>query len=88
MDNLITYAINKEYIELNKTINNIHISSYSITNMIEPFTYIIIKSNAFSDREKSLIIQKIVSVDQNLLKGCDEFIQLYRLVYYIMMIKN
>ena len=88
MENLIKYSINKNYNELNKTINNIQISSYSITNMIEPFTYLIIKSNKFNDKEKSLIIQKIVSVDQNLLKGCDEFIQLYRLVYYIMMIKN
>jgi len=88
MNNLIKYAINKNYIELNKVLKNINILSYSITNMIEPFTYMIINSDEFNDKEKSLIIQKVISVDQNLLKGCDEFIQLYRLVYYIMMIKN
>lgn len=88
MDDLIKFAINKDNINIDKTINNIHIASYSITNMIESFTHIIINSEDFTDKEKSLIIQKIISIDQSLLKGCDEFIQLYRLIYYIMMIKN
>lgn len=88
MNELINFAIIKDHKTIDKIINKIYISSYSITNMIEPFTHMIINSDKFTDKEKSLIIQKIISVDQSLLKGCDEFIQLYRLIYFISMIKK
>jgi hypothetical protein len=41
-----------------------------------------VKSN-LDDSQKSLIINKITDVDQSLIKGCDEYIQFMRLVYYI-----
>ena len=58
MDKLIKYSINKEYNELNKIIKTIQISSYSITNMIEPFTHIIINS-------LDLMIKKVIINTKN-----------------------
>lgn len=88
IDNVIKYAIENNHIMLDKTLNEIYNMSYSITNMLEYFSKIIINSELFTDKQKSDIIMKIIHIDQNLLKGCDEFIQLYNLAYYIMMIKN
>jgi replication factor C subunit 2/4 len=88
MEDIINYSIAGDVVNLDKILNTIHINSYSITNMLEPFSKLIIMSELFTDSEKSQIVQHIISIDQNLLKGCDEFIQLYRLAYYIMMIKN
>ena len=36
-----------------------------------------------SNEQKSKIIIKLTDIDQNLIKGCDEFIQFIRLAYYI-----
>jgi hypothetical protein len=35
--------------------------------------------------KKANILCKIVEIDQNLIKGCDEYIQFMKLVYHIMM---
>jgi len=34
--------------------------------------------------KKSNILCKIADIDQNLIKGCDEYIQFMKLVYHIM----
>ena len=47
-----------------------------------------IKSTKFTSKQKAFIINKIVKIDQNLIKGCNEYIQFMRLVYNIMNIEN
>ena len=38
--------------------------------------------------KKAKIISKLVEVDQNLILGCDEYIQFMLLAYYIMYLKD
>lgn len=79
---LIDCIFIKDLININKIINNISLEGYSLVNQILLFHDFIIKSN-LDDSQKSLIINKITDVDQSLIKGCDEYIQFMRLVYYI-----
>jgi replication factor C subunit 2/4 len=81
-DELITYIFNKDIDNVDKTINNIYLDGYSLVNQIVLFHDFIIESQ-LNCTQKSLIINKLSEVDQSLIKGCDEFIQFMRLVYYI-----
>jgi replication factor C subunit 2/4 len=58
-------------------------NSYSLTIMIPYILDIIIHHNKLSDKIKSLLVQKILSIDNYLLNGCDENIQYNRLAYSI-----
>jgi replication factor C subunit 2/4 len=82
---LINNIIKKDTINVDKIINNIHIEGYSLVNQILLFHNFIINSN-FTDDIKSKIIILLCDIDHNLIKGCNEYIQFLRLVYYIMSI--
>ena len=47
-----------------------------------------LKSKKIPSEIKSEIIITLANIDQNLIKGCDELIQLYRLAYFIMYKKS
>ena len=70
--------------KVDKMINNFYQQSYSLTIMIPYILDIIIHHKKLNDNIKSLIIQKILSIDNYLLNGCDENIQYNRLAYSIM----
>jgi replication factor C subunit 2/4 len=76
---------NKDIKKLDEQINNICLEGYSLVNQILLFHDYIINSN-LSNNQKANIILKIIDVDQNLIKGCDEYIQFIRLIYYIVSI--
>ena len=76
---------NKNIKKLDEQINDIYLSGYSLVNQILLFHDYIINSN-LSNNQKANIILKIIEVDQNLIKGCDEYIQFIRLIYYIVSI--
>ena len=59
---------------------------YSLVNQILPIHELIIKDKDFTSKQKSSILEKLVEIDHNLIKGCDEFIQFMRLSYFIMSI--
>ena len=59
-------------------------NSYSLTVMIPYILDYIIHHKKLHDNAKSLIIQKILSIDNYLLSGCDENIQYNRLAYSLM----
>jgi replication factor C subunit 2/4 len=80
---LINCIIKKETTNVDKIINNIHIEGYSLVNQILLFHNYIINSD-FSDNIKSKIIYLLCDIDHNLIKGCNEYIQFLRLVYFIM----
>jgi replication factor C subunit 2/4 len=79
---IIKYIYEKDTNKLNTIINKVYNEGYSLVNQILLFHNYFIKSD-ISDYKKSLICLKISDIDQNLLKGCDEFIQFMRLIYYI-----
>ena len=83
LNNFITACLKKNIIDVNKYIEEFYINAYSLTNQIEPITQLIIK-NKLTNEQKAKIIGKLVEIDQNLIKGCDEYIQFFRLGYYIM----
>ena len=69
-------------------IDYIYNSGYSIVNQILPIHNLVLNSNKLSSDMKSKIIITLANIDQNLIKGCDEYIQLYRLAYFIMSLKK
>jgi len=80
---LIKYIMNKDTVNVDKIISRIQIDGYSLVNQILLFHNFIINSD-FSDDIKSKIIYLLCDIDHNLIKGCNEYIQFLRLVYYIM----
>ena len=81
-DELIENINNKNFYAINKNIENIILNGYSLVNQIILFHDYIINAD-LTNEQKSQIIIKLTDIDQNLIKGCDEFIQFIRLVYYI-----
>ena len=73
----------KDYKMVDFIINSLFLEGYSMVNQIILFHDYIINSDIDSYK-KSNILCKISDVDQNLIKGCDEFIQFMRLSYHIM----
>jgi len=81
-DLLFKYIFDKNLNNINSLIDELYIENYSLVNQITYFHDFIFQSN-LNDEQKIKIINKISDIDQNLIKGCDEYIQLMRLVYYI-----
>lgn len=82
--NELTQSIlNKDTVKVDQIINNIFLEGYSMVNQIMLFHSFIINSQLSSEK-KSNIVCKIAEIDQNLIKGCDEYIQLMKLSYHIM----
>lgn len=81
-DLLFKYIFDKDLNNINSLIDELYIENYSLVNQITYFHDFIFQSN-LNDEQKIKIINKISDIDQNLIKGCDEYIQLMRLVYYI-----
>jgi replication factor C subunit 2/4 len=56
---------------------------YSMVNQILLFHNFIVGSN-ISSEQKAKILYKLAEIDQNLINGCDEYIQFLNFVYFIM----
>ena len=80
---LMEYILNKDDKNVDIIINKFNIESYSLVNQIMIFHSYIINSNLDS-KKKSHILCKLAEIDQSLVKGCDEYIQFMKLVYFIM----
>lgn len=79
----ITTCFNKDEKKVNDMINHIYISGYSLINQILNIHNIIV-NYPIEDNIKTKIIFELINIDQNLIEGCDEMIQLYKLSYFIM----
>jgi replication factor C subunit 2/4 len=93
VDDKILIAFINNCIKVNKTevidyINEFNNSGFSLVNQILSIHNIILNSKNFDSIEKSKLIILLGNIDQQLIKGCDEFIQLYKLAYYIMSLKS
>jgi replication factor C subunit 2/4 len=82
-NNLMKHIINKESQIVDQKINELFLEGYSMVNQIILFHNFIIESKLTS-KQKSNILCKLADIDQNLIKGCDEYIQFMNIVYYIM----
>ena len=80
---LMEYILKKDIKNVDSTISGLFLDGYSMVNQIIAFHNYIIDLNIHSDK-KSNILCKISDIDQNLIKGCDEYIQFMKLAYHIM----
>jgi replication factor C subunit 2/4 len=85
INKLMEYILNKDDKNVDIMINKFNLDSYSLVNQIMVFHNYIINSNIDS-KKKSQILCKLAEIDQSLIKGCDEYIQFMKLVYFIMII--
>jgi len=81
---LVNYAVNKKAKKVDKTVSEFIRNGYSLVNQVIVLSDIIMNSDAFTSEQKSKISIMITNIDNNLIKGCDEYIQFMRLFYYIM----
>ena len=82
-NNLMQSIMKKDNIMVDSIIYNIFLEGYSLVNQVLAFHNYIIESD-ISGEKKSNILCKIADIDQNLIKGCDEYIQCMKLAYHIM----
>jgi replication factor C subunit 2/4 len=80
----INTCINQNMKKADEMIKYFYTNSYSLTIAIPYLLNIIINHNKLNDNIKSLIVQKLLSIDNYLINGCDENIQYNRLAYSIM----
>ncbi len=80
---LFGYIQSKDYNNVDKYINELFLEGYSMVNQVITFHNFILKMDISSEK-KSNIVCKLAEIDQNLIKGCDEYIQFMKLAYHIM----
>lgn len=81
----LTYCLENNEKKVLKIINKFTNDGYSIVNQIKEIVNLLKNSNIDSSKLSKIFI-KITEVENNLLKGCDEYIQFVRLSYFIMVI--
>jgi replication factor C subunit 2/4 len=80
---LMEHIFKKDTRLVDQTVNELFLEGYSMVNQIITFHNFIIGSSLTSE-QKSNIVCKLADIDQNLIKGCDEYIQFMKLAYHIM----
>ena len=86
LDSLINWlsnCINKKDILVFEFTQEFFNEGYSLVNQMVNIKNLIISNKKLTDEEKCMIIIKLMEIDQNLIKGCDEYIQFLKLGYYI-----
>jgi len=82
-NNLIDNVFSKNINIVQTIINQIYLDGYSLVNQILLFHDYIINADIDSHK-KSQIIYMIATIDHNIIKGCSEYIQFMKLIYYMM----
>jgi replication factor C subunit 2/4 len=82
-NNFMEDILNKNIKQVDLLINKLFLEGYSMVNQIIIFHNYILKLDIPSEK-KANILCKLAEIDQNLIKGCDEYIQFMKLSYYIM----
>lgn len=82
--NMIDCALKKESDKVDEYILDCVKNGYSLVNQMISITDIIMKNKNIDSVEKSQIMIKLTEIDNNLIKGCNEYIQFMRLLYFIM----
>ena len=78
----------KKYENFDDEIDKIYNEGYSLVNQIRSLIDLITNDKKLSSSQKSKIVSIIIDIEQNLLRGCDEYILYYKLFYYIANLLN
>ena len=84
INNFLDKCISLNVEEVNNIVEEFYNSAYSLSIQLNYIIEKIVYNTKLSTKQKALIIETIVSIDQHLLNGCDEYIQYTRLGYCIM----
>jgi replication factor C subunit 2/4 len=84
MTAFIDKSIELDIATVNTMIKDFYSDAYSLTIQLNHIIEMIAHHKKLSTKQKALIIENIISIDQHLLNGCDEYIQYTRLGYNIM----
>ena len=82
-NSLFENILNKNIKNVNNIIMNIHNDGYSLVNQILLFHNYILQMN-IDCYKKANILQMLSMIDHSLIKGCNEYIQFMKFIYYIM----
>ena len=85
---LLDYSKKLDYENAEKLLINFYNEGYSLVNQINSLHNLVVKDNELTSDDKSKIIKKLTNIHQNLIKGCDELINYYNIIYYIMSLKQ
>ena len=81
--NLMELILKKDIDNVHIQMDKIYLDGYSLVNQIVLFHDYIINSNIESSK-KAEIIYMIAQIDHHIIKGCSEYIQFMKLIYFIM----
>ena len=84
----INNCIDRNMIEIENNIKYFFNNAYSLTLQLYHIIEIININTKLTTKMKALIVENIISTDNHLLNGCDEYIQYTRLAYNIMNVYN
>jgi replication factor C subunit 2/4 len=82
-NNIIKSIENKDVDNIDKMINYIYQNGYSIINQMNIFHNYIINL-PIDNKKKHILLTKLINIDQNISKGCYEYIQLHSLLYMLL----
>jgi replication factor C subunit 2/4 len=83
LSTFIEKCIDQDINSVETIINEFYNNAFSLTIQLNYIINLIIQNTRLSTKNKSLIIEKICTIDQHLLNGCDEYIQFLKLAYNI-----
>ena len=87
-DELFKNCLIKDSNKVDEIIMKFYNDGYSLVNQIQVLHNRILNDDNYSGVEKSNIINALVEIDQNLIKGCDEYILFMKFAYYLMYIND
>lgn len=85
--NIINSIHNQNINCLNNEINQLYLNGYSIVNQIDLLFDYIINLNA-DNKIINLLLRKLILLDQNITRGCNECIQYYYIFYNMYILLN
>ncbi|KAK2588501.1 hypothetical protein KPH14_001079 [Odynerus spinipes] len=83
LDNLMEVCKSKDYSKVEDFVEEFLLEAYATSQVIDQLSERVIYSNEFSDRQKSMIADKLGQCNYWLLEGGSEYIQLLDLCYII-----
>ena len=88
LDLFFKYCQNNDSESIDELILKFYKNGYSLVNQIQTLHERILKSKFYNSKKKSKIINMLAEIDQNLIKGCDEYIQFMKFSYFLLFLNS
>uniref|UniRef100_A0A8B9TS62 Replication factor C subunit 4 n=1 Tax=Anas platyrhynchos TaxID=8839 RepID=A0A8B9TS62_ANAPL len=84
MDGLLSACQSGSFERLETVAKNLINEGYAVSQLVNQLHDIVVESDDFSDKQKSIIVEKLAEVDKCLADGADEYLQLMSLCALVM----